>query len=102
LSKHYSRSLRDGYPARPTNTGHLLKLFVPNPREQGRPSVQRQPSPKGASGFAYELRDEDKAEAYVVVPVVRVVVVFQKVALPCNRQIYLAASPVTAKFIWRL
>ena len=52
-----------------------MKLFVPNPREQGRPSVQRQPSPKGASGFAYELRDEDKAEAYVVVPVVRVVVV---------------------------
>ena len=45
-------------------------LFAPNPRGQGHPSVQQQPS-----GFTYELRDEDQAEAYVVVAVVGVVVV---------------------------
>jgi len=55
---------------RPTRTVH--HHYSPHPKRQGQghSSVQRQPS-----GFTYELRDEDQAEAYVVIAVVGVVVV---------------------------
>ena len=66
-----ARNLRNGYPARPTNTGLPYGVFVPKKnREQGRSSVHRQPS-----GFAYELRDEYHTKPHVVVAIVGVVVV---------------------------
>ncbi len=54
----------------PTNTVHLPQLFIAFLRRMGQQSVQRQ-----SSDFTYELRDEDQAEAYIVVAVVRAVAV---------------------------
>lgn len=69
--KSHTRSLRSVYPDHPTSTRYVRKLFVPTLcREQGHPSVQRQ-----SSDFTFELRDEDEAEAIIVVAVVGVVVV---------------------------
>ena len=74
-----ARHLRNGYPARPTNAGHPVWLFLPYTlQERGHQSVQRQ-----SSDFAFELRDEDQAEANVVVPVVwRVVVTIRRPTVP--------------------
>ena len=47
-----------------------MALFALKQQGQGHQSVQRQ-----SSDFAFELRDEDKAEANIVVPVVGCVVV---------------------------
>ena len=66
-----ARHLRNCYPARPTNAGHRWWHFLPwKLQGRGHQSVQRQ-----SSDFAFELRDEDRAEANVVVPVVGGVVV---------------------------
>ena len=54
----------------PTNTVHFSELFIAFFKRMGQQSVQRQ-----SSDFTYELRDEHKAEAIVVVAVSRAVVV---------------------------